>query len=159
VSDIHLDPFPDEARRATFAAVAGHLIPATHGMPAASSVVDGRRVAFVLGARPDLAEPLWAALRLELGDDPAIRLTALDEEPDLLAAVQFVVVAGYYTDGAVRDAIGYPGQLARPVSALEFPTYVEEGLIDHVVARGPIWRDPTGHATHGVGEPDDDETR
>ena len=56
--------------------------------------------------------------------------------------MQLVVVAGYYTDAGVRTAIGYPGQLARPVSVLDYPAYLAEGLIDVVVDRGPIWRDP-----------------
>ena len=53
----------DEDRRATFAAVADHLIPAAHGMPSAGDVVSDVRLRFVLGARPDLIEPLRAALR------------------------------------------------------------------------------------------------
>ncbi len=59
----------DAAARATFAAVAGHLIPAAHGMPSAGDVVGEARLRFVLKARPDLAEPLRAALRPGLGDD------------------------------------------------------------------------------------------
>ena len=59
---------------ATLAAIAGHLIPAAHGMPSAGDVVGEARLRFVLGARPDLAEPLAAALRPELGDDPQARL-------------------------------------------------------------------------------------
>ena len=133
----------DAARRAVLAALADALVPAAHGMPSAGVVVDDARLAFVLGARPDLAEQLWAALRPELGDDPAERLQRLAAEPDLIATVQLVVVAGYYTDAGVRAAIGYPGQQARPVSALDYPTYLPEGLIDAVVDRGPIWRDPS----------------
>lgn len=144
------DLFPDPERRAIFAAVARQLIPAAHGMASAGDVVDAWRVAFVLGARPDLAAGLWAALRPELGDDPTHRLSILAaDHPDDLAALQLVVVAGYYTDSAVRTAIGYPGQLARPVNAFDFPTYIEEGLTDAVVRRGPIWRDPSG-PTGGV---------
>ncbi len=144
------DLLADPERRAIFASVAQHLIPAAHGMASAGDVVDAQRVAFVLGARPDLAAGLWAALRAELGDDPAYRLSVLaaDDQGDL-AALQLVVVGGYYTDSAVRAAIGYPGQLARPVNALDFPAYIEEGLIDDVVRRGPIWRDPSG-STGGV---------
>lgn len=133
----------DQGRRARLAALADALVPAAHGMPSAGAVVDETRLSFVLAARPDLAEPLWAALRPELGDDPFERLERLAAEPDLLATVQLVVVAGYYTDDAVRAAIGYPGQVARPVTALDYPTYLADGLIDAVVDRGPIWRDPS----------------
>jgi hypothetical protein len=42
----------------------------------------------------------------------------------------------------VRAAIGYPGQLAKPVTAFDYPAYIAEGLIDQMLERGPIWRDP-----------------
>lgn len=129
-------------QRATLAAVADALIPAAHGMPSAGLVLDSARLEFVLGARSDLQGPLSAALRPELGDVPSERLAALEAEPEHLAALHLVVVAGYYTDAEVRALIGYPGQLARPVNAFDFPEYVAEGLVERVVERGPIWRDP-----------------
>jgi hypothetical protein len=132
----------DDGRWARFRSVADVLIPAAHGMPSAGEVIDETRLAFVLGARPDLVEPLQAALRPELGDDPAARLAALAVEPEALGALQLVVVGGYYTDKGVRDLIGYPGQLAKQVYAWKYPEYLEEGLIDAVLRRGPIWRDP-----------------
>ena len=67
------------------------------------------------------------------------------------AALQLAVVAGYYTDANVRAAIGYPGQLAKPVTAFDYPAYIEEGLIDQVLERGPIWRDPEA-AHHANGQ-------
>jgi hypothetical protein len=53
-----------------------------------------------------------------------------------------VIVAGYYTDSGVRDRIGYPGQVALTLRSWEVPAYIDEGLIDAVLARGPVWRDP-----------------
>jgi hypothetical protein len=141
----------DAGARRTLTVIADRLIPAAHGMPSAADVVGDERLRFVLGARPDLVEPLHAALRPELGDDPQLRLTALErDEPANLAAVQLVIVAGYYTDGQVRELIGYPGQLAIEARSGEIPPYVEEGLIDAVLARGPVWRDPaTGQRAEG----------
>jgi hypothetical protein len=133
----------DAGRMATFAAIADHLIPAAHGMPGAAQVVGDDRLRFVLTARPDLGEPLAAALRPELGDDVATRLAALErDEPGNLAALQLVIVAGYYTDKRVRELIGYPGQEAIEVKSWLVPEYIDEGLIDAVIARGPVWRDP-----------------
>lgn len=133
----------DEQARSAFAAVADHLIPAGHGMPTAGDVVDEGRLRFVLAARPDLTEPLRMALRADLGDDPTARLAQLErDEPECHQALQFVIVAGYYTDATVRERIGYPGQEARPVKAWKYPEYLEEGLTDQVVARGPIYKDP-----------------
>lgn len=133
----------DDDRRATLAAVADSLIPAAHGMPSAGDVITEARLRFVLTARPDLIDPLAAALRGELGADPAARLEALErDEPDHRAALLLVVVGGYYTDKEVRDRLGYPGQVAKPVQSWRYPEYLEEGLTDLVVARGPVWRDP-----------------
>jgi hypothetical protein len=135
-------PF-DDRERATFAGIADHLIPAADGMPSAADVVDDARLAFVLRARPDLAEPLRAALRQDLGEDVADRLAALAGEPVNLSALQLSIVGGYYTDKRVRELIGYPGQMALELRSWEYPAYLEEGLIDAVLARGPVWRDPS----------------
>jgi hypothetical protein len=129
--------------RAAFAAIAGQLIPGAHGMPSAGEVVGDDRLRFVLNARPDLIEPVRAALRHALGDDPQARLDALGrDEPANLAALQLAIVAGYYTDSGVRERIGYPGQMALTLRSWEVPAYIDEGLIDAVLARGPVWRDP-----------------
>ena len=134
----------DLDRRARFAAIASYLIPAAHGMPAAGDVATDVRLRFVLNARPDLAEPLMVALRGELGDDPVTRLAALErDEPAHHAALVLVVVGAYYTDKDVRERLGYPGQVAKPVVAWRYPPYLEEGLTDQVLARGPVWRDPS----------------
>ena len=128
--------------RATLAAVADHLIPAAHGMPSAADVVTDDRLSFVLTHRPDLSDPLKAALRADLGSDVSSRLHALSSEPANLGALQLAIVAGYYTDKRVRELIGYPGQEAIEVKSWLYPQYLEEGLIDAVMARGPVWRDP-----------------
>jgi hypothetical protein len=128
--------------RATLAAIADHLIPAAHGMPSAADVLTNDRLRFVLRARADLVAPLKAALRPELGSETAERLATLAEEPTNISALQLTIVSGYYTDKRVRELIGYPGQMALDIRAWEVPAYLEEGLIDAVLARGPVWRDP-----------------
>jgi len=133
----------DAVERATLSAIADRLIPAAHGMPSAADVLGDDRLRFVLNARPDLLAPLLAALRPELGDDVGARLDALGrDEPSILGALQLVIVAGYYTDRRVRELIEYPGQMALELRSWEYPVYLEEGLIDAVLARGPVWRDP-----------------
>jgi len=114
----------DLAERATFAAIADRLIPAAHGMPSAADVDSDDRIAFVLRARPDLVDPLKAALRPDLGDDVQGRLDALANEPANLAALQLTIVAGYYTDKQVRELIGYPGQMAIEVKSWLVPEYL-----------------------------------
>jgi len=134
----------DTTEVATLRAVADRLIPAAGDMPSAADVLSDARLRFVLNARPDLLGPLRAALRPELGDDVAARLETLGrDEPATLYALQLVIVGGYYTDTQVRDLIGYPGQMALELRSWEYPPYLEEGLIDAVLARGPVWRDPS----------------
>lgn len=129
--------------RAVLSAVADRLIPAAHGMPSASDIVTDARLRFVLAARPDLLEPIRSALRPDLGDDVQARIDALGrDEPAALGALQLAIVAGYYTDKRVWELIGYPGQEALSIRSWELPPYLEEGLIDAVIARGPAWRDP-----------------
>ena len=65
-----------------------------------------------------------------------------------------MIVAGYYTDRRVRELIGYPGQAALELRSWEYPVYLEEGLIDAVLARGQVWRDPaTGKRAVASGTP------
>jgi len=145
----------DAAERATLNAIADRLIPAASGMLSAADVLGDERLRFVLNARPDLIGPLRAALRRELGDDIQARLDALGrDDPSTLGALQLVIVAGYYTDRRVRELIGYPGQMALELRSWEYPAYLEEGLIDAVLARGPAWRDPaTGQRSIAAGTP------
>ena len=142
------------AERATLAGVADRLIPAAGDMPSAAEVVTDDRLRFVLNARPDLLAPLRAALRPELGDELA-RLDVLGrDEPATLYALQLVIVAAYYTDARVRELIGYPGQMALTLRSWEIPAYIDEGLVDRVLARGPVWRDPaTGVRAHATNAP------
>ena len=147
-------PTLSDDERATLTAVADHLIPAAHGMPSAAEIVTDERLQFVLRARPDLGEPLKAALRPDLGSDAADRLASLTDEPTNLSALQLTIVAGYYTEKRVRELIGYPGQMALELRSWEYPAYLEEGLIDAVLARGPVWRDPaTGQRAVATGAP------
>jgi hypothetical protein len=145
VSAVADDPLArlDAGERATLGAIADRLIPAAGEMPSAAEVLDDTRLRFVLNARPDLVDPLLATLRPDLDDDVAARLETLGrDEPASLGALQLVIVAGYYTDARVRELIGYPGQMALELRSWEYPVYLEEGLIDAVLARGPVWRDP-----------------
>jgi hypothetical protein len=122
------------------------LIPAGDGMPAASEagVADGQ-LDRVLAARPDLAAPLERALAVV---DPADHEGSLERlrAADLAAhdALLLVVAGGYYTDRDVRARIGYDGQQAIEVRPEIIPNYVEEGLIEPLLARGPIYRPVEG---------------
>jgi hypothetical protein len=145
----------DAAEREVLSVIADRLIPAAHGMPSAAAILGDDRLRLVLNARPDLLAPLHRALRPELGEGVEARLDALGrDEPATLGALQLVIVGGYYTDRRVRELIEYPGQMALELRSWEYPVYLEEGLIDAVLARGPTWRDPaTGQRAVAAGAP------
>jgi hypothetical protein len=119
--------------RDRLAAAAELLIPKDPNRPPAGPVVR-THVDRVLAVRPDLHARLVAAL----GDD-AIAFESTDENTKAIAerhelhTLRYVVAAAYYLDGSVRHALGYPGTVARPVRALAYPAYLEEGLLDHLV--------------------------
>jgi hypothetical protein len=118
------------------------LIPAAHDMPAASEVgVADRQLDRVLAARPDLAEPLARALA---GADPSDRdgslARLLERDREAHDALLLVVAGGYYIDPGVRRRIGYTGQQPVEVRPEIIPNYVEEGLIEPLLERGPVYR-------------------
>lgn len=128
------------AQRATLSALADVLIPAAHGMPAASGIgLAGAPLDRALRARPDLVAPLGALLDRLAGQDPGDAVRALAPgELDLL----FVAVAGAYTlDPAVRSLLGYPGQGARTLPRAGFGA---EELAAAMMEAPPRWRDPDG---------------
>jgi hypothetical protein len=121
---------------------ADELIPAAHDMPAAGEVgVAGRQLDRVLTARPDLAEPLARALAEA---DPADRdgslARLLERDREAHDALLLVVAGGYYIDPGVRRRIGYTGQQPVEVRPEIIPNYVEEGLIEPLLERGPVYR-------------------
>ena len=129
----------NDQQRAQLAAIADVLIPAGSGMPSASEAgVAGQFLDEVLAARPDLADPLAAALASVEGvDDP---VAALRADLGSWMVVTAVVPAAYFLNPANREAIGYPGLEARPIDPDAAPDYLEDGLLDSVVSRGPVYR-------------------
>jgi hypothetical protein len=132
----------DEALRDRLREFADQLIPAAHGMPAASEVgVADRQLDRVLAARPDLAAPLARAVA---GVDPDDRDGSLErlgaEDREASDALLLVVAGGYYMDAEVRRRLEYDGQQPVEVRPEIIPNYVEEGLVEPLLARGPVYR-------------------
>ena len=122
--------------------LADALIPAAHGMPAASEVgvADGQ-LDKVLRARPDLLEPMVQALAHADPQDVEGSLARIQASDPLgHDALLMAIVGGYYTHPEVRRRLAYDGQQPVEVRPEIIPNYVEEGLIDPVLERGPIYR-------------------
>ena len=125
-------PAPLTARqRERLAGLGDAIILPVDGLPGGGSVAIASGLADkVLAERPDLAEPLARVL-----DDASIlHLHELARrDPQAWMAALTVIAGAYYLDAGVRERIGYPGQEARPVRPDNYPAYVEQGLLDHLL--------------------------
>jgi hypothetical protein len=133
----------DGELRARIAAIADGLIPETDGMPAPSRLgIGGRQLDLVLRSRPDLAGGVGRALAAAEGVTDAIGWVEALRTTDAAAydALVTAVVAGYYMHPEVMRLLGYPGQAGQPVSVAGYPDYLDEGLLERVYERGPIYR-------------------
>jgi hypothetical protein len=132
----------DERLRSVLAGVAGVMVPGGLGMPSAGEAdLAGRQLDAVLAARPDLTEPLAEVLRGLDGLDPAVALDALRADRPAHDVVALVVVGGYLMHPDVGAALDYPGQQPKPVNPFDINDVVDEGLLDPVIERGPIYRE------------------
>lgn len=132
----------DPTFRARLERIADVLVPALGEMPAASSVgIADDLLDKALRARPDLAADCRRAVTA-CADPPspdALEQLAADD-PGGFSALMVLVLGGYYISSEVRKLLHYAGQEALRIDIGELPAYIEEGLIDEVIDRGPIYR-------------------
>ena len=129
--------------RTRLARIADGLIPGTEEMPAPGSLdIGGRQLDLVLASRPDLADGLRRALEAaDEADDPIAWVEQLaTSDPPAHDALVTVVVAGYYLHPEVQRRLGYPGQVGEVVRVDPYPDFVDEGQLERVLERGPIYR-------------------
>jgi choline dehydrogenase-like flavoprotein len=121
-----------DTQRERLRELADIVVPAGDGMPAASEVdVGGPLVDRVLAARPDLLEPLARVLD---GAGAGTTFAHLEQaDPSALNQARYVIAAAYYLDDRVRALLEYAPEPAQPVRADLYPTYVAEGLLDHLL--------------------------
>ncbi len=130
-----------DAQRAQLGAIADQLIPAGGGMPSASEAgVAGQYLDEVLTSLPDLGPALETALAAVDGLEPDAALAVLREDAAAWGVLTAVVPGAYFMNPAIRAAIGYPGLERRPIDASAEPDYLQDGLLDSVIARGPVFR-------------------
>lgn len=135
--------------RELLAALADVLIPAGDEMPSASQAgVADVWLDAVLAARPDLAgglKSLLAKAHDRNAQDFVANLQANDPGAfDLLAQT---AAGAYFMNPRVQHSIGYAGQGPRPIDPHR--DYQDEGLLEFVIRRGPIYR-PTPGDSSGV---------
>jgi hypothetical protein len=122
--------------------LADALIPAASDMPSATEAgAVGEWFDAVLAARPDLSVPLAGVTAATAGMEPAEAIAALPaRDPAAWAAFTTAVPAAYFMNPEVRERLGYPGQEAVPIDPDAPPDYLEDGLLDSVRARPPVYR-------------------
>jgi hypothetical protein len=127
--------------RERLGALADALIPAESGMPSATEAgAVGAGLDAVLAARPDLETPLAGLAAATTGLDAAEAVRVLPErDPAGWGALTAAVTAAYYMNDDVRRKVGYAGQQAIPFDP-DHEDYLEDGLLDSVQARGPVYR-------------------
>jgi hypothetical protein len=128
--------------RGRLAKFADYLISGGSGMPSASEAdVHGVWIDRTLTARPDLAPIVREVIAAK--DEPAVALAALRERDrakfDFFA---FAIAGAYLINPRIRKMLGYPGPT--PVKNPAFPdeaaSYLEDGVLEPVMKRGPIYR-------------------
>jgi hypothetical protein len=135
--------------RETLAGLADVLIPPGPVLPSASDAGVSRRwVDRVLAARPDLDAALRAVLAGAAGADPEAEVARLRaQEPVAFATLALVVEGAYYLNRKVRKLIKIPFPARRDALPDEADFYLEGGLLDPVINRGPIYTVPPRDGT------------
>jgi hypothetical protein len=135
----------DPAQRAVLADLADVLIPAGDGMPSASAAAVAKEgLDQVLAAVPSLAAGLADLLAMAKGREPAEVVASLARtDPAAYGILTEVVAAAYFMNPDVCRAVGYTGQGPSPLDPRV--DYMEDGLLESVIKRGPIYR-PTPKA-------------
>jgi hypothetical protein len=128
--------------RERLAELADALIPAGSGMPSATEAgAAGEWLDAVLAARPDLAVPLGGVAAATAGMDPATAIAALPErDPGAWTAFTTAIPAAYFMNPDVARRLGYPGQQALPIDPDAPPDYLDDGMLDSVRSRSPVYR-------------------
>jgi hypothetical protein len=117
----------------------GGSLPAPSATPGYAEWLDR-----ALAARADaLEEVVAAAVSLKdlsaEGRREALRQMNVDQRPRF-HALSSVVAGAWLLVPEIRDALGYPGQVAAPAAFDEAATQLETGILDPVMERGPIYR-------------------
>jgi hypothetical protein len=137
-----MTPLFDAEARARLAALADALIPAGDGMPSASEAgVTGEWLDAIVAAEPGFGPALSAVLAAAEVSDPPGELRRIEStDPDGWGTLTTVVAGAYFLNPEIAEKVGYPGRRAIPVDVEPNPDWLEDGLLDSVKSRGPIYR-------------------
>ena len=142
----------DVDQRAVLAALADALIPAGDGFPSASQAgVAAEGLDQVVSFQPGIVAGLMNVLEKSKARPPAEVVADLQKKDPAAFGVLAEFVAGaYFLNPRVRARLGYAGQVPHPIDP--HPDYLDDGLLQSVVSRGPVYR-PTPGTQHGSPSP------
>ncbi len=130
----------------TFLALADFLIPAYEQKPSFGAFCSYNDALQALGFRSDLREAFERALLavdMKEGPEPALeKLNA--EDGQAFSALTTIVIATYYMNPKVRESIGYPGQENVSYDSKATQSYLLDGSLARVIARGRKYRPTPG---------------
>jgi choline dehydrogenase-like flavoprotein len=132
-------PAMTDDERARFGVLADALLPGDEQMPAATDVgVAGDLLDAVVRARPDLVGAVRRALTHDVDDGWGAVQDLRRADAPAYRALVLLALAAYYRAPEVQHRIGWEGPIATPVGRFDFPAYLSEGLLDHLVPKeGP----------------------
>ena len=131
----------DMARLAT---LAGLLMPATEKLPAANAVASfDALLDAALNASGIPAEEISAALASlpEPLDWAGVRAFA-ERHPAAFEALALIASGAYAMAPEVLDRLGFPADRRNPAGQMDAADEYETGILDPVLDRGPVFRDP-----------------
>ncbi len=142
MTDRQIDFDPSDTERDRLAALTDHLIAGGAGMPAASDAeVHSTWLRRALAARPDLVPVVQDVISRDGAPGDVLDALRRDER-DTFDAFAFIVAGAYLINPRIRQLLGYPGPVPakNPAFPDEAESYLEDGILDVVIKRGPIYR-------------------
>jgi hypothetical protein len=134
-----------DANSANVMALADFLIPEHGKMPRFSAVCTYADTQAALNFRIDLKEGFARAVSAKIASGEEAYLETLYRDDDeAFSALATVLVCTYYMNPTVRSLIGYPGQENVAYDPHATQSYVTDGSLAKVVARGRKYRPTPG---------------
>ena len=129
----------------TLLALADFLIPAHGKMPCFSVVCTDSDALAALNFRIDLKDAFARAIsgNIAMGEEAYLESLYRDDD-EAFTALATIVVCTYYMNPTVRSLIGYPGQENVAYDTYATQSYVTDGSLAKVVARGRRYRPTPG---------------
>lgn len=126
-------------------ALADFLIPEHGRMPRFSGVCTHSDTLAALDFRIDLKDAFARAVSGNIAAGEEAYLEALyRDDAEAFTALATILVCTYYMNPTVRCLIGYPGQENVAYDTYATPSYVTDGSLAKVVARGRKYRPTPG---------------